>query len=47
MIVDKNTKSLEENVFLTLEDEILSGKLKKGDTLTETTLSTKLGVIQL
>ena len=44
MIVDKNTKSLEENVFLTLEDEILSGKLKKGDTLTETALSTRLGV---
>ncbi len=44
MIVDKNTKSLEENVFLTLEDEILSGKLKKGDTLTETSLSARLGV---
>ncbi len=44
MIVDKNTKSLEENVFLTLEDEILSGKLKRGDTLTETSLSARLGV---
>lgn len=44
MIVDKNTKSLEENVFLTLEDEILSGKLKRGDTLTETSLSSRLGV---
>ena len=44
MIVDKNTKSLEENVFLTLEDEILSGKLKRGATLTETSLSARLGV---
>lgn len=44
MIVDKNTKSLEENVFLTLEDEILSGKLKRGDVLTETSLSARLGV---
>ena len=44
MIVDKNAKSLEENVFLTLEDEILSGKLKRGDMLTETTLSARLGV---
>lgn len=44
MIVDKNTKSLEENVFLTLEDEILSGKLKRGETLTETALSARLGV---
>ncbi len=44
MIIDKNTKSLEENVFLTLEDEILSGKLKRGDTLAETALSARLGV---
>lgn len=44
MIVDKNTKSLEENVFLTLEDEILSGKLKRGEVLTETSLSARLGV---
>ncbi len=44
MIVDKNAKSLEENVFLTLEDEILSGKLKRGDTLAETALSKRLGV---
>ncbi|MBQ7326767.1 MAG: GntR family transcriptional regulator [Clostridia bacterium] len=44
MIVDKNSKSLEENVFLTLEDEILSGKLKRGEILTETTLSSRLGV---
>lgn len=44
MIVDKNTKSLEESVFLTLEDEILSGKLKRGETLTENSLSARLGV---
>ena len=44
MIVDKNAKSLEESVFLILEDEILSGKLKRGETLTETALSARLGV---
>ncbi|MBQ8303206.1 MAG: GntR family transcriptional regulator [Clostridia bacterium] len=44
MIVDKNAKSLEESVFLTLEEEILSGELKKGETLTETALSARLGV---
>ena len=44
MIVDKNAKSLEESVYLTLEDEILSGKLKRGELLTETALSARLGV---
>ena len=44
MIVDRNAKSLEERVFLILEDEILSGKLKRGETLTETALSQRLGV---
>ena len=44
MIVDKNAKSLEESVFFTLKDEILSGKLKRGETLTENALSTRLGV---
>lgn len=44
MIVDKNTKSLEESVFFVLEDEILSGKLKRGETLAETALSQRLGV---
>lgn len=44
MIVDKNAKSLEESVFLTLEDEILSGKLKRGEMLTENALSARLGV---
>lgn len=44
MIVSKNAKSLEESVYLTLEEEILSGQLKKGDSLTENSLSTRLGV---
>ena len=44
MIVNKNAKSLEESVYLTLEEEILSGKLKKGESLTETSLSARLGV---
>lgn len=44
MIVSNNAKSLEESVYLTLEEEILSGKLKKGESLTETSLSTRLGV---
>ncbi len=44
MIVDKNTHSLEERTFLKLEEEILNGTLKKGDILTETALSARLGV---
>ena len=44
MIVNKNAKSLEESVYFALEEEILSGKLKKGDSLTETSLSARLGV---
>lgn len=44
MIVNQNAKSLEESVYLTLEEEILSGKLKKGDSLTENSLSSRLGV---
>lgn len=44
MIVDRNAKSLEERVYLTLEEEILSGQLSKGKTLTETALSNRLGV---
>lgn len=44
MIVDKNTKSLEEGVYFQLEEEILSGKLNRGDTLTECALSSRLGV---
>ena len=44
VIVDKNIKSLGESVFLRLEEEILSGALKKGDLLTEISLSKRLGV---
>ena len=44
MIVDKQTKSLEESVFLALEEEILSGEMKRGEVLTETSLSSRLGV---
>lgn len=44
MIIDKKAASLEESVFLILEDEILSGKLKRGETLTEVALSARLGV---
>lgn len=44
MIVNKNAKSLEESVFFALEEEILSGKLRRGETLTETALSQRLGV---
>ena len=44
MIVDTGAKSLEEQVFNSLEEEILTGKLKKGDTLAEIALSKRLGV---
>lgn len=44
MIVDNNAKSLEERVYFTLEEEILMGQHKRGDTLTENSLSTRLGV---
>ena len=44
MIVDNNAKSLEESVYFALEKEILSGQHKRGDTLTENSLSTRLGV---
>lgn len=44
MIVNKNAKSLEESVFFTLEEDILSGKLKRGEALTEAALSQRLGV---
>ncbi len=43
MIVDERIQSLEESVLLRLEDEILSGKLKRGDTLTEASLTARLG----
>ena len=44
MIIDTGVKSLEEQVFLSLEEEILTGNLKKGDTLAEISLSKRLGV---
>lgn len=44
MIIDKNIKSLGESVFLRLEEEILNGALKKGDTLTEIALAKRFGV---
>ena len=43
MIIDHYAKSLEQSVFLKLEEEILNGDLKKGDTLTELSLSARLG----
>ncbi len=44
MIIDNFAKSLEQSVFLKLEEEILNGELKKGETLTENSLSSRLGV---
>ncbi len=44
MIIDNNTKSLAERVYNSLEEEILNGTLKSGDTLTELSLSKRLGV---
>ena len=44
MIVDSSSPSLEEKVFMTLEEEILQGSLEKGTSLTEVSLSTRLGV---
>lgn len=44
MIIDESTKSLEEKVYLALEDAILTGEYKRGDSLTEMSLCKKLGV---
>ena len=44
MIISEKTKSLEEQVYLRLEEEILCGIYKRGDTLTETAISKKVGV---
>ena len=44
MIVDTGARSLEEQVFNSLEEEILTGKLKRGDALAEISLSKRLGV---
>lgn len=44
MIINENTKSLEERVFSTLEEAILTGEYKRGDALTEMSLCKRLGV---
>ena len=44
MIINETTKSLEERVYILLEDAILTGEYKRGDALTEMALSKKLGV---
>ena len=44
MIIDSKTASLEEQVTATLEEEILTGKLAGGTSLTEHSLSKRLGV---
>lgn len=44
MILDYKTKSLEEQTYERLEEDILSGYYKSGDALTEMSLSARLGV---
>ena len=44
MIIDSTAKSLEERVYYELEEEILNGTLKRGEALTELSLSERLGV---
>ena len=44
MIIDSTSLSLEERVFRQLEEEILSGELKSGESLAEISLSKRLGV---
>ena len=44
MIIDNKNASLEEQVTSRLEEEILSGKLASGTSLTELSLSARLGV---
>ena len=44
MIIENKHLSLEEKVYLELEEEILSGKLPRGTPLTEVVLSERLGV---
>ena len=44
MIVGNTSSSLEEMVYAALEEEILSGKLDRGDSLGEIALSKRLGV---
>ncbi len=44
MIINEKTKSREAEVYVKLEEEILSGMHKRGDALTEIALSERLGV---
>lgn len=44
MKVDSKLLSLEERVFATLEEEIITGKFSRGESLGETMLSERLGV---
>lgn len=44
MIINETTKSLEERVYILLEEAILTGEYARGDALTEMALSKKLGV---
>ena len=44
MIINETSLSLEEKVYETLEEEILSGKLSTGEQLREQALSARLGV---
>jgi DNA-binding GntR family transcriptional regulator len=44
MIINETTKSLEESVYLTLENSILTGEYQRGDALTEMSICKKLGV---
>ena len=44
MIINNKARTLEEEVYLRLEEEILGGVYKKGDALTEIALSERLGV---
>lgn len=44
MIIDGTSKSLEERVYYELEEEILNGTLKRGEALTELSISERLGV---
>ena len=44
MIIDERSPSLEQMVYAKLEEEILSGELKRGASLGEIALSTRLGV---
>ncbi len=44
MIIDEKSLSLEEKAYMALEEEILTGALKKGESLTEVALSKRLGM---